>query len=82
MSGGGAVDVVVLCGERRFPPACPFGDLNLHRHWGGEQAVLSLSLSDVKQMSCWNVLEVKKKIKEGGFGHLCGGEKQEKEKKK
>ena len=33
-------------------------------------------------MSCWNVLEVKKKIKEGGVGHLCGGEKEEKEKSK
>ena len=37
---------------------------------------------------CWNVLEVKKKIKERGIeigvdiGHLCGGEKQEKEKRK
>ena len=36
---------------------------------------------------CWNVLEVKKKIKEGGIEigvdtrHLCGGEKQEKEKR-
>ena len=37
---------------------------------------------------CWNVLEVKNKIKEGGIeigvdtGHLRGGEKQEKEKRK
>ena len=37
---------------------------------------------------CWNVLEVKNKIKEGGIeigvdtGHLHGGEKQEKEKRK
>ena len=42
---------------------------------------LSLSLSYVKQMSWWNVLEVKKKNKRMGGGHLCGGEKQEKEKK-
>ena len=45
------------------------------------QADLSLSLSHVKH---WNVLEVKKKIKEGGIeigvdtGHLCGGEKKKK----
>ena len=40
---------------------------------------VSLSLSDVKR---WNVLEVKKKIKRRGFCVLCGGEKQEKEKRK
>ena len=40
---------------------------------------LSFSLSDVKH---WNVLEVKKKIKRKGLCVLCGGEKQEKEKRK
>ena len=40
---------------------------------------LSLSLVDVKR---WNDLEVKKKIKRRGLCVLCGGEKQEKRKKK
>ena len=43
-SGGGATDVVVSHGECRSTLACPFGDLDLHRRWGGEQATLSLSL--------------------------------------
>ena len=43
------------------------------------EAQASLSLSDVKR---WNDLEVKMKIKRRGLCVLCGGEKQEKEKRK
>ena len=63
-SGGGVVNVVVLHGERRSPPALSF--------WRSDPAFflssLSLCLSSLmwSKWGCWNVLEEKKKIKEGG----------------
>ena len=63
-SSGGVVNVVVLHGERRSPPALSF--------WRSDPAFflssLSLFLSSLmwSKWGCWNVLEEKKKIKEGG----------------
>ena len=63
-------------------------DLTQANRWGGRrgavemhavEAQASLSLSDVKR---WNDLEVKNKIKRRRLCVLCGGEKQEKEKRK
>ena len=63
-SGGGAANVVVLHGERRSPPALSF--------WRSDPAFFLSSLSPFlsslmwSKWGCWNVLEEKKKIKEGG----------------
>ena len=48
---------------------------------GGPSQSLSLSLSLFFDVKRWNDLEVKKKIKRSGLCVLCGGEKQEKEKR-
>ena len=80
-SGDGAVDVVVLYGERRSPPV-----LSFRRPWspsavGQRTSFLSLSLmwSECEMLECsWG----EKENKRSRARHLCGGEKQEKEKRK